>query len=345
MGGKKGGKSVTKVNSAVIVSGYGQAEYVEVAYSGGAVSDEITGEAVVSLISPGTELAACFFGDVPFPKYPGYATVMRVNEVGEGVQDVRPGDYVFLMGNHQRFHKTSRSGVVPLPLGLDPKAAVIARLMGVSMTTLMTTAARPGDRVLVMGAGPVGYLAAHLFQLSGYRVTVCDPVPDRRELLLQSGIASVCESAHAVPSEYRGSFALAMDCSGHEAAVLEACRIVRKGGEVVLIGAPWRQYTELSAHELVHVIFHGYVHLRSGWEWELPVHATDFRPHSIMGNLSIALEWLNAGKIPLSGLIRSFAPQEAQLAYRSLADKAIKELFVQFDWEASRTSVGSTIQF
>lgn len=57
-----------------------------------------------------------------------------------------------------------------MPDGLASETAVIARLMSVSMTTLMTTKARPGDRVVITGAGPVGFLAAHL---SGLAATVC----------------------------------------------------------------------------------------------------------------------------------------------------------------------------
>lgn len=56
-----------------------------------------------------------------------------------------------------------------MPDGLASETAVIARLMSVSMTTLMTTKARPGDRVVITGAGPVGF-AAHL---SGLAATVC----------------------------------------------------------------------------------------------------------------------------------------------------------------------------
>ena len=57
-----------------------------------------------------------------------------------------------------------------MPAGIDPVTAVLARLVGVSMPTLMTTAARPGALVAVTGLGPVGYLAAHLFRLSNYEV-------------------------------------------------------------------------------------------------------------------------------------------------------------------------------
>ena len=46
----------------------------------------------------------------------------------------------------------------------------------------------------------------------------------------------------AVPVEdpaYAGEVELVIECSGHEQAAFDGCRIVRKRGEVVLVGAPW----------------------------------------------------------------------------------------------------------
>ncbi|MFD0712668.1 zinc-binding dehydrogenase [Paenibacillus sp. GCM10027626] len=324
-----------RTNEAVAITAYAQAECVEIGHCGEPAPYEVAGETMFSLISPGTELAACYFGSAPFPKIPGYAAVMKVTAIGAEVDHIKLGDYVYFSGQHKRYQKADRRAVLPLPAQLDPAFGAIARLMGVSMTTLITTAAKPGERVLIMGAGPVGYLAAHMFKGAGYRIAVCDPDPQRRQLLASTGITDVYEKldSEAAP-QGRDSFALAIDCSGHEGAVLDACRSVRKGGEVVMVGVPWKQQSEHTAHQLMHVVFHNYVHLRSGWEWELPIHAGDFSPHSIMGNWATALSWLNEGRIPLDGLIRTFAPCDAQEAYSSLAARTMSELFVMFDWRA-----------
>ncbi len=129
---------------------------------------------------------------------------------------------------------------------------MFCRLMGVSWTTLVTTTARPPDPVVVTGLGPVGNLAAQIFQAAGYAVTAVDPVASRRTLAKQVGLTDVQETVPAI------EVALAVECSGHEQAVLDCCQHVRKRGEVVLVGVPWRKRSELSAFDLLHAVFHRY---------------------------------------------------------------------------------------
>src|SRR5206468_9125077 len=118
------------------------------------------------------------------------------------------------------------------------------------------------------------------FALNGYIVTGYDPDPERRELLKGSGVAEVIDLL-SVPTVHssaefdklEGSYELVLECSGREQGVLDAAKLVCRGGEVVMIGLPWRRYGEVHAHALLEVIFRRYVKLRSGWEWEIPLHA------------------------------------------------------------------------
>jgi threonine dehydrogenase-like Zn-dependent dehydrogenase len=203
--------------------------------------------------------------------------------------------------------------------------------MGVSMTTLMTTEARPGDPVLVTGAGPIGYLAAHLFAHSAYEVHVVEPNDSRRENLQRSGIRTTYPST-PLEAPLCGEVALVVDCSGHEQAVIDGVRMVRKGGEVVLVGVPWQRRTDRVAHELLTEVFHRYAVLRGGWEWELPMQKEEFRPHSIFGSFRLALRWLARGIIPLDDLIQRNDPADAQSVYQRLLHEPGRELFQEFDW-------------
>jgi threonine dehydrogenase-like Zn-dependent dehydrogenase len=222
--------------------------------------------------------------------------------------------------------------VLRLPAGLAAEDAVFVRLMGVSMSTLTTTKARPPARVIVAGLGPVGHLAAKIFAACGYEVCACDPDASRRELALQSGIKHVEAAMPQDDPEWHHQTALVVECSGHEQSALDGCRMVAKGGEVVLVGVPWRQRTELSAHELLKEVFHRYVNLRSGWEWELPKHAGEFQPNSIFNNYRAALTWLADGRVGVHGLAAYYSPVHCQDAYQALLHNTLDKLAVVFDW-------------
>ncbi|HEY3396885.1 MAG TPA: zinc-binding dehydrogenase [Armatimonadota bacterium] len=289
--------------------------------------EQVAGPTQVTLISPGTELAWGYTAPEGFPVYPGYAAVFRVEEVGAEVTDLAAGDLALCMGNHAGWQQARRRDAVPLPAGLAPEAAACARLMGVSMSTLTTTAARPPEPVAISGLGPVGHFAAQIFQAAGYEVLAVDPLPARRADARAAGIRQVAE---ALPEE--GNFTLVAECSGHEQAVLDACRCVRPGGEVVLIGVPWARQTDLMAFDLLHAVFHRYVHLRSGWEWEVPLHPEPFRRNSIFGQLAGALRWLAEGRLNLEGLYAPHAPAAAQEVYQALLHRRNERLLAMFDW-------------
>ncbi|HTK07487.1 MAG TPA: hypothetical protein VL485_09975 [Ktedonobacteraceae bacterium] len=293
---------------------------------------EVIGRTLVSLISAGTELAGYQNPAHRFGPSPGYAAVFQVTEVGEQINDLRPGDFAFCMGPHSSYQRMEREKLLPLPADLTPESAVFARMMSVSMSTLTTTTARPPATVLVTGLGQVGYFAARVFALCGYSVLASDPIEARRHLLQGiPGIQTVPEVPLNDP-QVVGNVALALECSGHEQAVLDACRIVRKRGEVVMIGLPWQRRTELFAHPLLSEIFHRYVVLRSGWEWELPMHATEFRQNSIWENLDAALHWLSEGRLDTSNLYTVANPQHAGQIYRNLLQSPPEKLATIFDW-------------
>lgn len=294
--------------------------------------DHFDGTTLASLVSPGTELAYWYTGS-NFPVVPGYACVFRVDRVADNVKSVKVGDHVFAMGSHQSYQQAHVAESCVLPKNLSPQIAVLARLMGVTMSTLTTTAARPPGKVLVTGLGPVGYLGAKMFELCGYDVTAVDPVEPRRQFASRS-LNNVVAKAPAADSPEAG-FDLVLECSGHEQAVVDGASAVRKGGEVVLVGVPWKRKTDLHAFDLLHPIFHKYAVVRSGWEWELPRVPADFRKNSMFGphgNFTAALRWLAEGKIQTDGLFAQVSPRDAQKVYDDLLHQRSASITAVFDW-------------
>src|SRR3989442_10503753 len=100
----------------------------------------------------------------------------------------------------------------------------------------------------------------------------------------------------------------------------------------MLVGAPWQRRTALSAHELLRLVFHRYVVLRSGWEWELPLQAAEFRRGSIFGHLGASRRWLSEGRVRVDNLATMLPSSQAQPAYLDLLHQRTERLSVVFDW-------------
>ncbi len=296
-------------------------------------SREVRGATLASLVSSGTEMGV--YRTVSGETSTGYAAVFRVDEIGSDVTEARPGDVAFTMGPHRSFQRCNVADAVPVPPRLEPRHAVFARLMGVTMSTLTTTEARPPSKVILSGLGPVGHLGARIFASAGYDVIGIDPDERRRGIAEAAGFRTVMPRIPLDDPKVRDQVTLVVECSGHEQAVLDACRVVRKRGEVVLVGVPWVKKTDITAHELLREVFHRYVVLRSGWEWEVPVHPEEFRVNSILGNIAAAMDWIAEGRIEVSGLYETVLPEKATDVYRMIDEGATSSLAVVFDWATS----------
>jgi len=297
-------------------------------------ADEIRGPTLVTLVSPGTELAG-YRSQRTTPTLSGYAAVFTIAERGSAVQDLAVGDRVFCMGPHVARQRCRARDAVRIPDGMDPAVAVFCRLMAVGWATLVTTSARPPDRVLVTGLGPVGVLAAQIFAAAGYLVTAIDPLPERRVLAVSLGLRDVragVDSAPVAAGAALTQLQLAVECSGHERAVIDCCQLVAKRGEVVMVGVPWARRSEASAFEVLHAVFHRYVVLRSGWEWEVPRQAQDFTVGSIAANLVGALRWLEEGRVRVTGLAAPVAVAQCQEVWQELLHGRSATPTVVFQW-------------
>lgn len=288
---------------------------------------QIAGCSQATLISPGTELASAYCGS-RFPCHSGYAAVFTVEAIGEAVEGWQIGQRAFAMGEHRSWQCVDADMAMPVPKQLDSHVAVLARLMAVGHTTLMTTRARPGGTVAITGLGPIGYLTAAQFRHVGFEIVASDPDASRRALASYLGLQATATLNDRIQAD------LAIDCSGHEEAVLACCDATRVGGEVVLVGVPWRQRSDASAHALLRKVFHDYLHLRSGWEWELPRTVSHFSDrHTIVESWRVCLRWLAEGHIPLPAqLIGMWDPWDCNAAYQAHLQHSVDHLCTVFDW-------------
>lgn len=135
------------------------------------------------------------------------------------------------------------TNLLRLPTELDDERAVF---LGDVATTALYGAGvaevRPGDVVAVIGAGPVGYLAAQAARLAGpASVMVLDREPSRLALAAGSGFDTVdvgarhAQSAVADATDGRGADVV-IEAVGSAEAFESAVDVVRRGGRISVLG-------------------------------------------------------------------------------------------------------------
>ena len=292
--------------------------------------NEVSGKTLVSLVSPGTEINYHYYGE-KFPSRSGYAVIFEIDKIGTEVTEFQKGDRVFSMGNHCSSQLSNTQSIMKVPDSISSERAVLTRLMMVSCTSLMKTQTRPGDHAWIGGYGPVGYLAAAQFRNAGYQVTVVE-IDDKRRLLAEKDGYIAYKHCPVDDVRLKGTIDIYMDCSGHESSVLAGCKMVRREGEVILVGVPWEKKSNIDAHAILWEVFHNYVHLQSGWEWSLPAHIDSNNTHSIWRNAQKCLEWLQNEHLINEDLIGIYKPTDCQRVYDGLAQQTLDDLFILFDW-------------
>ncbi len=192
-------------------------------------SGEILVETLYSAVSRGTEALVCAGrvpasqrdrmrcphqeGDFSFPVKYGYACVGRVLAGPEELE----GRLVFCRHPHQTRFVVPVEDSHPLPPGVPPERAVLAAHMETALNGLWDAAPRLGDRVLVIGAGVVGTLAAWLLdRMPGTEVTLVDIDPDRQR------IVDALDIPFSLPEEVRGEADLIIHASGAPEALARA---------------------------------------------------------------------------------------------------------------------------
>jgi threonine dehydrogenase-like Zn-dependent dehydrogenase len=123
--------------------------------------------------------------------------------------------------------------LVAVPPGLDPRRAVLAEPLACCVGALSHYALGANDAVAVFGCGPIGLLSAYVAARAGARVTVVDPVAERRENALRLGAHDGVASGDDLAA---GGAGLVVDAAGFEATWRAAIAAVRNGGDIVVLG-------------------------------------------------------------------------------------------------------------
>jgi threonine dehydrogenase-like Zn-dependent dehydrogenase len=163
-------------------------------------------------------------GDFPAPVKYGYCAVGRVEE---GPAEL-VGRAVFALHPHQTFFALPAPAVLPLPDGLPPRRAALAANMETALNAAWDGGAAPGDRIVIVGAGPLGLLlAAILSRLPGADVFICDILAQRRK------VAALLGAKFCAPQDAPADCDLAFHVSATPAGLATALGALGREGTLV----------------------------------------------------------------------------------------------------------------
>lgn len=122
-----------------------------------------------------------------------------------------------------------------VPENVSDEEAVFVEPLAANFEILEQVHVRPTDRVVVLGDGKMGQLAARVLALSGCEITLVGKHPEKLLLVENLGI-NVCllEDVDELTSSGRHRVDLVVECTGSEQGVEMALRLLRARGTLVL---------------------------------------------------------------------------------------------------------------
>lgn len=208
---------------------------------------------------------------VTMPAVIGHEMSGTVAAVGEGVTGWAPGDVATVMplewcgacaacrAGHQHICQNlvfvgidsdgalQQSWTLPhhlllrVPDGVGLDAAALAEPVAVAVHDVRRSRVAAGERVLVVGGGPIGLLIAVVARAAGANVVLSEPTRFRREMASELGLETLDPSAVDVAAELEartdGAGAdVAFEVSGSPAGLMAATHALRTRGRLVVVG-------------------------------------------------------------------------------------------------------------
>ncbi len=214
----------------------------------------------------GTDLHA-YRGRQPFFQYPrilGHELAVEVLAAGDGVTNVRPGDRCAvnpylncgacqpcLRGKTNCCEKLRVIGVhidggmreqIVLPAThvyasskLATGQLALVETLGIGCHAVGRAAPEPGERVLVIGAGPIGLTVLEFLRVEGASACVLEINAQRRAFAAKMfPEAAQYDSAEAVLADELPT--IVFDCTGNKDSMMGAFRFLANGGKLVFVG-------------------------------------------------------------------------------------------------------------
>ncbi len=239
---------MSKHTAAVVISAPGEVGLQQVALKEPGPNDVVIQTAYTS-ISSGTE-RMLLAGQMPHPMLrlpvvPGYETVGRVVATGANVDTTWQGRWVYVggalcyaevnaaWGGQAALLFTDVERVVPLN-DLDPRQGLLLALAATALHGVDQVQLTTAQRVLVLGQGPVGQLAARFAQQTGAWVAVADRVESRLAKSVADQIVNV--ATQPLTDAINPGVNVIIEATGSMEVLTAALPLLANRGTILLLG-------------------------------------------------------------------------------------------------------------
>lgn len=121
-----------------------------------------------------------------------------------------------------------------VPATVSDAAAALMEPLSVAIAAVRKAGVRPGSRVLIAGAGPIGIVTAQTARAFGAaEIVISDPMAERRDVALRFGATEAVDPA---AGPLGSGFDAFVDASGSPVAVSQGIGALKPGGVAVLVG-------------------------------------------------------------------------------------------------------------
>jgi (R,R)-butanediol dehydrogenase/meso-butanediol dehydrogenase/diacetyl reductase len=197
----------------------------------------------------------------------GHEFAGEVVALGKGVEGIRTGDLVSVIplkscgqcaackagdlawcdkfglqgGGYAEYALTRPNQCVILPRSLSLSDGAIVEPLAVALHGVSMSGIKPGDKVIVLGAGPIGLAVAFWARRAGAsKVVMQDVAPHQRERALEMGATDfIVDREDPVGASTRALGGLAdivFECVGIPGLIAQAVQQLRGRGTIVLLG-------------------------------------------------------------------------------------------------------------
>jgi (R,R)-butanediol dehydrogenase / meso-butanediol dehydrogenase / diacetyl reductase len=186
-----------------------------------------------------------------------------------------------LPGAYAEYMRIGAAEALRLPIGVDWQRGALVEPLAVALRALHIARLVPGEKVLVLGAGPIG-LAAALWcrHFGAQHVIVCDKVPARLALAEQLGAtATINASTEHVIARYKQLAGtrpdVIVECIGVPGTQQLAMDYAPSGGRIVVVGVCMAPDTILPAKAISKELQVNYVFMYRRQDFELTLELLD----------------------------------------------------------------------